>query len=94
MAGVYHFLPLGLRVIRHIENIIRTHMNDLGAHEILMPALGSKSHWDATGRWDSIDVLFHLPASDNKEYALNPTHEDLVTPLLSEFIQSYKDLEF
>lgn len=59
-----------------------------------MSALGAKEHWETTGRWDSIDVLFHLPASDNREYALNPTHEDIVTPLLSEFIQSYKDLEF
>jgi prolyl-tRNA synthetase len=94
MAGVYHFLPLGLRVIRNIENIIRKSMDDFGAHEILMPALGSKDHWETTGRWNSIDVLFHLPASDNKEYSLNPTHEDLVTPLIAEFIQSYKDLEF
>ena len=69
-------------------------MNSLWAQEILMPALWSKEHWETTKRWDSIDVLFHLPASDNKEYALNPTHEDLVTPLMSEFVQSYKDLEF
>lgn len=94
MAWVYNYLPFGLRVLRKIENIIRNEINALGAQEILMPALGSKEHWEQTGRWNSIDVLFHLPASDNKEYALNPTHEDLVTPLVSEFIQSYKDLEF
>lgn len=94
MAGVYNFLPFGLRVLRKIENIIRTEMNSIGAQEILMPALWAKEHWETTGRWNSIDVLFHLPASDNKEYALNPTHEDLVTPLVSEFVQSYKDLEF
>ena len=94
MAGVYHFLPMGLRVIRNIEKIVRKGMESLGAHELLMPALGSYDHWNTTGRWNTIDVLFHLPGSDNKEYALNPTHEDLVTPLLSEFIQSYKDLEF
>lgn len=94
MAGVYNYLPLGLRVLRNIENIVRQEMNATGASEILMPALWSKEHWETTGRWDSIDVLFHLPASDNKEYALNPTHEDLVTPLIWEFIQSYKDLEF
>lgn len=94
MAGVYHFLPFGLKIINKIENIVREEMNAVGAQEILMPALGSSEHWQATGRWNSIDVLFHLPASDNKEYALNPTHEDLVTPLVSEFVQSYKDLEF
>lgn len=94
MAWVYNFLPFWLKVLRKIENIVRQEMNATGAFEILMPALWSKEHWDTTGRWDTIDVLFHLPASDNKEYALNPTHEDLVTPLIWEFIQSYKDLEF
>lgn len=94
MAWVYHFLPFWLRVLRKIENIIRTEMNSIWAQEILMPALWAREHWEQTGRWNSIDVLFHLPASDNKEYSLNPTHEDLVTPLVSEFVQSYKDLEF
>jgi len=94
MAWVYSYLPLWLRVLRKIENIIRTEMNSIWAQEILMPALGSKEHWEQTWRWSSIDVLFHVPASDNKEYALNPTHEDIVTPLISEFIKSYKDLEF
>lgn len=94
MAWVYNYLPFWLKVLRKIESIVRTEMNSLWAQEILMPALWSKEHWETTKRWDSIDVLFHLPASDNKEYALNPTHEDLVTPLMSEFVQSYKDLEF
>ncbi len=94
MAWVYHFLPFWLKVLKKIENIVREEMNAIGAFEILMPALWSREHWDKTWRWNSIDVLFHLPGSDNKEYALNPTHEDLVTPLLWEFIQSYKDLEF
>lgn len=94
MAWVYNYLPLWLRVLRKIENIIRQEMNSIWAQEILMPALWSREHWETTKRWDSIDVLFHLPASDNKFYALNPTHEDLVTPLINEFVQSYKDLEF
>lgn len=94
MAWVYNYLPFWLKVLRKIENIIRQEINAIWAQEILMPALWSKEHWETTWRWNSIDVLFHLPASDNKEYALNPTHEDLVTPLIWEFIQSYKDLEF
>lgn len=94
MAWVYNYLPLWLRVLRKIEQIVREEMDAIWAFEILMPALWSKEHWETTWRWNSIDVLFHLPASDNKEYALNPTHEDLVTPLISEFVQSYKDLEF
>lgn len=57
-----------------------------------MPSLGKKESWLKTGRWDEVDVLFKLPASEGKEYALNPTHEEVVTPLMKEFIQSYKDL--
>jgi len=94
IAGVYNYLPLGLRVLKKIEEIVRQEMDRTGAFELLMSALGSKEHWETTGRWSSIDVLFHLPAGDNREYALNPTHEDLVTPLLGEFVQSYKDLNF
>jgi len=94
MAWAYNYLPFWLKVLRKIENIVREEMNSLWAQEILMPALWSKEHWDQTGRWDKVDVLFKLPASTGKEYALNPTHEEIVTPLLWEFIQSYKDLEF
>lgn len=94
MAWVYNYLPFWLKVLKKVENIVREEMNAIWAFEVLMPALWSKEHWQQTWRWDSIDVLFHLPASDDKEYALNPTHEDLVTPLVWEFIQSYKDLEF
>lgn len=94
MAWVYTYNTLWLRVLRNIENIIRQEMNSIWAQEILMPALWSKEHWMTTGRWDTIDILFHLQANDQKEYALNSTQEELVTPLLKEFIQSYKDLEF
>jgi prolyl-tRNA synthetase len=67
-------------------------MDNYGAFETLMPALSPKELWEKTGRWDSIDVFFHVPAANNKEYGLNSTHEEVVTPLLKEFIQSYKDL--
>jgi len=94
MAGVYNYLPLGFKVLQKIEQVVREEMNNAWAFELLMPALWSKEHWVQTGRWDSIDVLFKVPASGWKEYALNPTQEDIVTPLMKEFIQSYKDLEF
>jgi prolyl-tRNA synthetase len=68
-------------------------MNAIGSAEVLMSALGAKESWEKTGRWDTVDVLFKLPANEGKEYALNPTHEEVVTPLVGEFIQSYKDLE-
>ena len=94
MAWVYIYTTLGLKVLRKIENIVREEMDNAGANEVLMSSLGSKLHWDQTGRWDVVDVLFKLPASTWKEYALNPTHEEIVTPFAGEFIQSYKDLDF
>ncbi len=91
-AGVYTMLPLGLRVIRKIENIIREEMNAIGGQEILMPALQPKANWLTTGRWDGLDVLFKLQGADEKEYALGATHEEVITPLFTKFISSYKDL--
>lgn len=93
MAGAYNYLPLWLRVLKNIENVVREEMNSIWAQEILMTSLWNKESWLKTGRWDTVDVLFKLPASGNKEYALNPTHEEVVTPLMGEFIQSYKDLD-
>ncbi len=93
MAGAYNFTTLGLRVLRHIEAIVREEMDAAGAREVLMTALGTRESWEKTDRWDSVDVLFKLPAAEGKEYALNPTHEEIVTPLVGEFIQSYKDLD-
>ena len=92
MAGVYSWLPLGLRVLRKVENIIREEMNSLGAQEVLLPALHPKENWNKTGRWNSMDVLFRIKSQTGKEYALGPTHEEVITPLAKKFIQSYKDL--
>lgn len=92
MAWVYTYTTFGLKVLRKIENIIREEMNNYGAFETLMPALSPKEIWEKTGRWDTIDVMFHLPATNKKEYGLNSTHEELITPLMWDFIQSYKDL--
>jgi prolyl-tRNA synthetase len=96
MAGAYSYLPLGLRVIRKIESIIREEMNAGGGQEILMSALSPRENWEQTGRWDpkSFDVLFHVPGAGDHEYALNPTHEEIVTPLAKQFVKSYKDLPF
>lgn len=93
-AGVYTFLPLGLRVLNKIRAIICEEMEALGGQEISMPALAPRENWQATGRWDEMDVLFKLGAADEKAYALNPTHEEIVTPLAKKFILSYKDLPF
>lgn len=92
MAGVYSFLPLGLRVLNHIETIIREEMDRIGAQEILMPALQPREIWDRTGRWDKVDVLFKLKGAGDRDLALGPTHEEVVTPLVTSFIRSYRDL--
>ncbi len=92
MAGVYSWLPLGLRVLRKVEAIIREEMDGLGAQEILMSGLQPKENWMQTGRWDKVDVLFKIPSQTKKEYALGPTHEEIVTPLVKTFVSSYKDL--
>lgn len=91
MAGVYTYLPLGWRVLNNIENLVRKEMDKLG-REILMPALQPRENWDITKRWDSVDVLFKLKGAGDRDLALGPTHEEVVTPLVGQYIQSYKDL--
>lgn len=92
MAGVYSFLPLGLRVMRKIEGIVRGEMAEAGGEEILMPVLHPKENWEKTGRWKNLDVLFKVEARDGRELALGPTHEEIVVPLAKKFISSYRDL--
>lgn len=91
-AGIYSWLPLGLRVLRKVEDVVRQEMDALGAQEILMPALEPKDPWVATGRWDTVDVLFKVKSQTGKEYALGATHEEIVTPLVASFVRSYHDL--
>jgi prolyl-tRNA synthetase len=92
MAGVYAMLPLGLKVINKIEEIVRQEMNRIGAQEVLMNALHPKKNWDTTGRWETFDVLFKVPSQTKAEYALASSHEEQVTPLAGLFIRSWKDL--
>jgi len=91
-AGIYTFLPLGLRVLRKIENIIREEMIAVGGQEILMPALQPKENWDITDRWNHFDALLKLKAFGDKDFALGPTHEEVVSPLAKKLVLSYKDL--
>lgn len=98
MAGVYTFLPLGLRVLTKIENIVRRHMDKIGT-ELVMPSLSPRENWEKTGRADTVDVLMKTaPANKVSEekstnsYILNPTHEELITPIGAEYLRSYKDL--
>lgn len=94
MAGVYTILPLGLRTLDKIENIIREEMNVIGGQEIFMPTLQPKENWLKTGRWDTMDDLYKVKDGSGREMALGPTHEEVVVPLMSRFINSYKDLPF
>jgi prolyl-tRNA synthetase len=91
-AGIYTFLPLGLRVLNKIKTIVREEMNAVGGQEVLMPALIPKQPWETTRRWDAIDVLFKLKGAGDKDFTLGPTHEEVVTPLVQQFVHSYKEL--
>src|SRR3989344_36192 len=91
-SGVYTYLPLGIRVLKNIESIVRKEMDALGAHELLMPVMHPKENWEKTGRWKTLDVLFKIAGRDKKEYALGPTHEEVISPLAQKAIFSYKDL--
>ena len=92
MAGVYTFLPLGIRVLDKIKDVVRDEMNKIDGQEVYMPALTPKENWEQTDRWENFDALFKLSGIDNKDYALGATHEEIVTPLAKKFINSYKDL--
>jgi prolyl-tRNA synthetase len=90
MAGAYSYLPLGLRVLRKIENVVREEMNKLGAEEVLMPMLHPKANWVTTGGWDKIDVLFKIKSRTGSDYGLGQSEEEVVTPLVLGRAQSYK----
>ena len=94
MAGVYTYLPLGLRVVKKIERIIRDEMNSLGAQEIELSALQDKDIWKKTDRWDDekIDVWFKTKLKNDTEVGLGLTHEEPLINLMKNHINSYKDL--
>jgi prolyl-tRNA synthetase len=94
MAGAYSYLPLGLRVLKRIEKIIREEMNAIGGQEIVMTSLQSPQLWKASDRWsdEAMDVWFKTMLKDGGELGLAATHEEPVTALMQEYIQSYKDL--
>lgn len=92
-SGIYSFLPLGFRVQKKIENIIRKELESIGAQEVLMPALQPKSLWEKTGRWSTIDPpLFAFKDRHQKDLALGSTHEEVITQLVAKRIRTFKDL--
>jgi len=93
MAGVYNYLPLGLRVFRKVENIIREEMNSVDGQEMLMTALQPKELWERTGRWAEMkEIMYQFEDGHGSEVGLATTHEEVVTELAKQQIKSYKDL--
>jgi prolyl-tRNA synthetase len=92
-GGVYTFLPLGLRSLRKVEQIIREEMDRAGAVEVLMPALQPKEIWEQSGRAETAsNVLFKVKDGANREWFLSPTAEEVITTLASGEINSYRQL--
>src|SRR3989344_2377950 len=93
MAGVYSFLPLGFKVLKNVEAIIRRNMEEIGGQEVLLPVLQPKENWVKTNRIEiEKEILFRLQGNGDKEYILGPTHEEVITPLAKKFVFSYRDL--
>ncbi|NLM54156.1 MAG: proline--tRNA ligase [Firmicutes bacterium] len=92
-AGIYTFLPLGLRVVRKVEAIIREEMNRIGGQEVLMPIVQPAELWQETGRWNDYgEEMFRLTDRHNRQFCLGPTHEELVTDLVRAEVRSYRQL--
>lgn len=94
MAGVYSFLPLGLRVLNKIINIIREEMNKLGGQELFLTSLQEKNTWENTGRWNDavVDIWFKTKLKNDTDLGLAFTHEEPLTKLMTEYIRSFRDL--
>ena len=92
-SGAYSYLPLGLKVLQKVSNIIREEMNSAGAQEVLLPAMQPPELWKKTGRYELLGaVLIKFKDRHNKELVLGPTHEEIITDLVANNIKSYKDL--
>ncbi len=94
MAGVYAYLPLGLRVIKKITDIIREEMNAIGSQEVVLTSLQQKETWEPTNQWDDkeVDVWFKTKLKNDTELGLAVTHEAAITKMMKDFVSSYRDL--
>ena len=92
-AGIYNFLPIGLKVLRKVENIIREEMNSAGAIEVMMPYVTPADLWEKSGRWNIYGKeLLRFKDRADRDFCLGPTHEEVVTDLVDKEIKSYKNL--
>lgn len=92
-SGLYTWLPLGLRVLRRVEKIVREEMDRAGAQEVLMPAVQPAELWQESGRWDVMGPeMLRMTDRHNREFCFGPTHEEIITDLIRNELQSYKQL--
>ena len=92
-AGLYNWLPLGLRVLRKVENIVREEMDKSGAQEVLMPVVQPAELWQQSGRWEMYGrELLRMQDRHDRDFCLGPTHEEIITNLISNEIRSYRQL--
>ena len=92
-SGIYTYLPLGYRIIRKIEDIIREEMNKTGALEVLLPTLSPEELWQESGRWEVYGPeLMRIKDRHNRLFGLGPTHEEVITDLVRREVKSYKQL--
>lgn len=92
-SGIYEWLPLGLRVLHKVENIIREEMDSIGAQEVSLPAMQPRELWEESGRWDFYGKeLIRLKDRNRRDFCLGPTHEEVITDLVRKEVRSYKEL--
>src|SRR5210317_1564609 len=92
-SGIYTWLPMGLRVLRKVENIVRDEMNKAGALEVLMPAVQPAELWQESERWEMYGPeLLRINDRHNREFCFGPTHEEVITELFRREVRSYKQL--
>ncbi len=92
-SGIYTYLPLGYKVIKKIENIIREELDAIGSSELLMPALQPSTLWEESGRWDKYGPeLMRLKDRKERDFCLGPTHEEIITQVVRDYLNSYKKM--
>ena len=92
-SGIYNWLPLGLIVLKKIENVVREELNNIGAQEIFMPMVQPKELWDESNRWGKFGPeLLRIKDRHDRDFCLGPTHEEVITDLVKNNINSYKSL--
>jgi prolyl-tRNA synthetase len=94
MAGAYAYLPLGIRVVEKIKQVVREEMNAIDSNELIMTSLQRKDVWEQTGRWDDkvVDIWFKTKLQDETEVGLGWSHEEPIVEMMKQYVRSYKDL--